>query len=112
MSPAKLPIAEVDALPGVGATVEFGHTSAQAFGLTLWLDTRRDSKRFMDAGGFWAMWQLGDVHAVRFAFRQVVFNRALFEAVEVRPAHDPVLHSPGVLWLPSAPRRPLLGAIS
>lgn len=55
---------------------------------------------------FWMALTLGGGEAawVRFEYRMVIFDRAVFAAVEVRSGPDRVLPEPDAAWLPSSSR--------
>lgn len=96
---------------GVLASVEYGRPVGRRFELLLWL-TPPQCGRIVRAGEFWAEWHFGEPCWVRFRLDAVVFNRAAFAAVEVRPARDPAQRPQGALWLPSEPLTPLSRATS
>jgi hypothetical protein len=94
-------------------SVEYARDAAMAFELVLWLGTS-SALPYIAAGGFWAPLKLGDVHLVRFAHRTNVFNRAMFEAVEVLPLSARGQVPTAAAWFPSPlptdPKIPLTDA--
>jgi hypothetical protein len=90
----------------VHASVEFGRDKGLAFELMLWLGPS-SAPRYVQAGEFWALWKFGELtFMVRFKHLANVFNRAMFEAVEMLPARARAQLPPGALWFPSEPRSP------
>lgn len=88
----------------ITAGVEFSRHPGRSLELFLWLPPEI-AARYIKAGEFWTDWHFGEPCWVRFALDAVVFNRAAFAAVEVRPARDPAQRPQGASWLLSSPPR-------
>ena len=106
MSLESLPLLGLTAAAGDPALeVSFSVTHCGADGalvLTAWLGAQADRMVARGQGCFWAPLAFGaELYWVRFAKRNVAFNRSVWEAVEVRPEGDPAPLSQDAAWLPS-----------
>jgi len=85
------------------SALEYARDADCAFEHVLWL-APRSAVAFIAAGGFWTVWKIGAPWLVRFEHRTNVFNRAMFEAVEIRPLHQRGELPADALWFPEPPR--------
>jgi hypothetical protein len=95
----------------VEASVNFGRWPFAGFDVVLMLGPGL-AEQFVERGEFWAQWQLGHPELVRFELQAVLFNRAVFAAVEALPAADRARVPQDALWLLQEPPSQLDGARS
>lgn len=87
---------------GVAVSAEYGSAAGGGFTLFIWIPPPL-ARRYLDAGEFWTEWVMGERVWMRFTHRVNLLGRAVFEAVETRPAHGPEPLPPGALWFLSKP---------
>ncbi len=84
------------------ATVEHSRDHRDLFELVIWLGAA-SAIPYIEAGGFWSQWGIGQTFLLRFEHRTNVFNRAMFEAVHLLPFSELDKVPPGAAWFPNSP---------
>lgn len=86
------------------ATVEHSRDRRELFELVIWLGTA-SAIPYIEAGGFWTQWGFGSTCLLRFEHRTNVFNRAMFEAVQMLPLAELDQLPAGAAWFPARPEQ-------
>lgn len=86
-------LGEVGALADFNASASIERGLDGQFRIVLWFAAPGAKRVLCGCREFWMEWWLGQAYWLRFTFAGVRLNRAVFEAVKVRPATDPAQRS-------------------